>query len=303
MSVSVTPMIMRTSSKARFRVLGTAAGGGLPQWNCGCANCARARSGELPNRKQSSAAFTPDGEHWYLIDASPDVAQQLAPFAPSTGRASPLAGVLLTDAEFDHTLGLLQLREQSTWTLHATPSVHAMLQDQFPVPQLLAHYAHITPITADPEQAVAFGDVSVTWVPLDTHTPRYHHNRRPEAAATCALRLQGPRHILVYAPSLSDLHSDTVRELLGSADILLVDGTFYDSVELSRLGFGQDDAHSMGHLPIRESAPLLATFPARLKRYTHLNNTNPALDPASSERAWVREHGLDLIDDGWETEL
>ena len=90
---------------------------------------------------QSSAAFTPDGVHWYLIDASPDVARQLASLTPPVGRISPLAGVLLTDAEFDHTLGLLQLREGSAWTLHATPAVHTMLQGEFLVPRLLERYA------------------------------------------------------------------------------------------------------------------------------------------------------------------
>lgn len=289
-------------SGARFRVLGTAAGGGLPQWNCSCDNCRRARTGALPPRTQSSAMFTPDGQRWFLIDASPDVTQQLKPLAPVSGRASPLAGVLLTDAEFDHTLGLLQLREGAAWTLHATPGVHRMLCDQFPVPRLLANYARVDPIPVKLGQAVDFGGVQVTWTALDSHTPRYHHARQPEPAATCALLLRGPRRTLAYAPSLSDLGGPAL-DLLAQADILLVDGTFYEPDELIRLGFGASDAHSMGHLPMRQSAPVLVGFPAALKRYTHINNTNPALDPDSTERAWIRGHGLDLIDDGWDTEL
>lgn len=289
-------------SSALFRVLGTAAGGGLPQWNCSCINCQRARTGTLPPRTQSSAMFTPDGRSWYLIDASPDVARQLAPLAPTSGRASPLAGVLLTDAEFDHTLGLLQLRENAAWTLHATPGVHHMLGDQFPVPRLLANYARVDPIPVEPGQAVDFGGVQVTWIALDTHTPRYHHGRQPEPAATCALLLRGPNRTLAYAPSLGDL-SGPALDLLAQADILLVDGTFYEPDELIRLGFGDADAHSMGHLPMRASAPQLAGLPAALKRYTHINNTNSALDPDSPERAWIRGCGLDLIDDGWETDL
>ena len=252
---------------------------------------------------QSSAAFTPDGVHWYLIDASPDVARQLASLTPPVGRISPLAGVLLTDAEFDHTLGLLQLREGSAWTLHATPAVHAMLQGEFPVPRLLERYAQVSAVTVQPGQPHDFGGISVTWVALDAHTPRYHHARRPEAAATCALRIQGPTHVLAYAPSMSDLQSGPARALLEEANIVLVDGAFYHQDELIRLNFGTDDAHSMGHLPMLESAPLLATLGANVKRYTHLNNTNPALDPTSPERAWIRGLGLDVTDDGWETEL
>ncbi|PNY80788.1 pyrroloquinoline quinone biosynthesis protein PqqB [Deinococcus koreensis] len=281
-----------------FLLLGTAAGGGLPQWNCGCRNCARVRAGELPARTQSSAAFTPDGERWYLIDASPDVARQLLALGPPRGRSTPLAGVLLTDAEFDHTLGLLQLREGSAWELHATPGVHALLEDQFPVRRLLSRYAQITPVSAPPGEPRLFGDLEVTWVALDDHTPRYHHGRRPEAGATSALRLRGPRRTLVYAPSLSTL-AGPVPELLASADVLLVDGTFYHPDELIRLGLGTGDAASMGHLPVVQSAPTLARLPAATKLYTHLNNTNPALDPASPERAWLRAQGLDLADDGW----
>lgn len=252
-------------------------------------------------RTQSSAAFSPDGEHWYLIDASPDVTRHLALLGAPRGRTSPLAGVLLTDAEFDHTLGLLQLREGSRWTLHATPGVHAILGDQFPVSTLLSRYAEVTPVVAEPGEAQTFGAVEVTWVTLDDHTPRYHHGRRPEAGATSALRLRGPRRTLVYAPSLSTLGSE-IPDLLASADVLLVDGTFYHPDELPRLGLGGGDAASMGHLPMTQSAPLLTALPGQVL-YTHLNNTNPALDPASPERAWIRSHGLDVADDGWSTGL
>lgn len=291
-----------TAPQPSFQLLGTAAGGGLPQWNCGCRNCTQVRDGVMPPRTQSSAAFTPDGHHWFLIDASPDVSWHMTLLTPPHGRQTPLSGVLLTDAELDHTLGLLQLREGSAWTLYATPGVHAILEDQFPVRRLLGRYAQVTPEVATPGAALHFGDVEVTWVPLDDHTPRYHHGRRPEQAATCALRLRGPNRTLVYAPSLSTL-SGPVLELLRDADVLLVDGTFYHPDELPRLGLGGGDAASMGHLPICHTARTLAHLPARTKLYTHLNNTNPALDPHSPERAWIREHGLDVADDGWSVAL
>lgn len=290
--------MLNVPSAPLFQLLGTAAGGGLPQWNCGCRNCELVRAGELPPRTQSSAAFTPDGERWYLIDASPDVAWHMASLDPPRGRRTPLAGVLLTDAEFDHTLGLLQLREGSAWELHATPGVHAILEDQFPVRRLLERYAQITPVTAAPGEVVRFGPVEVTWVALDDHTPRYHHGRRPQAGATCALVLRGPRRTVVYAPSLSTLDGP-VREVLKGADVLLIDGTFYHPDELPRLGLGVGTAASMGHLAMCQSARTLAGLGATTKLYTHLNNTNPAIDPASPERAWVRAHGLDVAEDGW----
>jgi pyrroloquinoline quinone biosynthesis protein B len=285
----------------RFLLLGTAAGGGLPQWNCDCPNCTAARAGELGPRLQSGAAFSPDGQAWYLIDASPDLGAQLSRLPAPLQRVSPVRGVVLTDAEFDHTLGLLTLREGSQWTLSATAGVHAMLADQFPVPRLLSRYAGLTLQTLTPGVPTRFGTVSLTLTALDDHTPRYHHGRRPEAGATCAVTLRGPTRTLVYAPSLSRLDGP-VAHLLSGADVLLTDGTFFESDELAQLGYSQDSALSMGHLPMRESAPVLARL-APLVRYVHLNNTNPALPPHSPQRAWLRAQGLDLADDGLEIAL
>lgn len=310
------PLAAPRPGQPRFRLLGTAAGGGLPQWNCDCPNCTAARAGELGPRRQSGAAFSPDGLAWYLIDASPDLGAQLALLPPPVGRVSPVRGVVLTDAEFDHTLGLLTLREGSQWSLYATAGVHAMLADQFPVPRLLSRYAALTPQTLTPGVPLGFGAVSLTLTALDDHTPRYHHGRRPETAATCAVTLRGPTRTLVYAPSLSRLDGPAAGllsgQLFSGADVLLTDGTFFESDELAQLGYSSDSALSMGHLPMRESAPLLAglvqaalaqTGRAPLVRYVHLNNTNPALPPHSPQRAWLRGQGLDLADDGLEIAL
>ena len=290
----------------RLKILGTSAGGGLPQWNCGCRYCVRARAGQLPRRAQSSLAFTPDEQNWYLVDAGPEVTAQLQllPHPPSDSRQVPLGGILLTDAELDHTLGLLQLREGTSWKLYATASVLKMIQDRFPLLAVLEHYAHLEAITVDPSTPLQFGELKVQYIPLSNHTPRYHHARRPEVEAVSALVFSG-RKTVVYAPCVEAL-TPQLEELLSGADLALVDGTFFHDDELAQLGFGPNTARSMGHVPVGcadGSAQWLAKLPTPSIRYIHINNTNPLLDPDSPERAWIRAMGLDLADDGWEIEL
>jgi pyrroloquinoline quinone biosynthesis protein B len=290
----------------RLKILGTSAGGGLPQWNCGCHNCMRARAGQILRRAQSSLAFTPDEQHWYLVDAGPEVTAQLQhlPHPPDGSRRVPLEGILLTDAELDHTLGLLQLREGTSWKLYATASVLHIIQNRFPVLKILEGYARPEVISVDPSSPLRFGDLNVKYVPLSDHTPRYHHDRRPEAQAVSALVFSG-RKTVVYAPCVEAL-SPQLEELLSSADLALVDGTFFHDDELARLGFGPDTARSMGHVPVGcagGSARWLSKLPTPTIRYIHINNTNPLLDPDSPERDWVRSLGLDLAEDGWEIEL
>ncbi|MDX2006335.1 MAG: MBL fold metallo-hydrolase [Meiothermus sp.] len=290
----------------RLKILGTSAGGGLPQWNCGCLNCQRARAGQLPRRSQSSLAFTPDDRHWYLVDAGPEVTQQLQhlPHPLGGSRQVPLEGILLTDAELDHTLGLLQLREGSSWRLYATASVLKIIGDRFPLLGVLQGYARPSVGAVEPSRPLRFGGLTVRFVPLSDHTPRYHHGRRPEPEAVSALVFSG-RRTVVYAPCVEALTPE-LEALFRGADAVLVDGTFFHNDELARLGFSADTARSMGHVPVGGddgSARWLARLPIPTIRYIHLNNTNPLLDPDSPERAWIKTLGLDLADDGWELEL
>ena len=280
----------------------------MPQWNCGCPNCVRARSGQIPSRKQSSLAFTPDDKNWYLVDAGPEATAQLAIYPdlcpPSKSRQTPLAGVLLTDAELDHTMGLLQLREGAGWKLFATESVLKIIQDRFPVLPILEHFSRPKTIPVDPTQELEFGDLRVQFVPLSDHTPRYHYGRKPEGDSVSALVFKGKKTV-VYAPCVGG-RSPELEALFSSADVVLVDGTFFHDDELARLGFGSDTALSMGHMPVgcdNGSAKWLSKLPTPLIRYVHINNTNPLLDPKSGERAYIKSLGLDLAEDGWEIEI
>lgn len=305
----------------KVRVLGTAAGGGVPQWNCRCANCQSARlGGRVRRRLQSSLAVSPNGADWYLVNATPDLREQLESFsdlAPGPGlRESPIRGVILTDAELDHTLGLLQLREGASWTLWATASVLQTLRSAFPaIPILQAFSAGIRflemPLDEEWEPMPGSGlrvratEVSRRLPLYVSHCASAFGGDRRGAVVALTLLNSATGRKLVYAPSLRELNDGLRRELEG-AYVVLLDGTFWREEELIELGISGRSAGEMDHAPVwgaNGTATWLARLPAAVRRYVHVNNTNPALDPESPEAHWLRENGLDLADDGWEVEL
>ncbi len=296
----------------KVRVLGSAAGGGLPQWNCGCTNCVRARSGDpaVPPRSQPSLAVSADGERWSLVNASPDVRDQLARapgLHPRPGtRDLPLDTVVVTNADIDHVLGLLVLREALPHHIATTAWIRDALLDHNATYRLLAPAFHVvkldSPFTLDRGERLEARFFAVpgkvpTWLgELATNAPE----------ATLGLRItdreSGRR--LVYAPGLKSLDSGTWAEL-SAADLRFVDGTFWTIDELQRTRPGAPDAIAMGHLPIggRDgSLARLSTLPGRTL-YTHMNNTNPVLDANSSEAAEVHRLGVEIAMDGMELEV
>ena len=296
----------------RLRLLGTASGGGMPQWNCRCKNCEDARSGLTEPLAQCALAFSPDGTGWYLVDATPDVTQQLARWPelrPSNGiRSTPLHGVILTDGELDHVLGLLHLREGMRWTLFATSPVASMLREELRLLQALGRYAEVRVQILPLEDPLLLGGgpakTEVRLVETGRRFPRYAAERAASAGGVVAVVLTdvstGGR--VVYAPAVGEL-SEALREACSGADVIFFDGTFWTDDELPRLGIGSESALRMGHVPVygpEGSARWLSEVPARAKFYVHINNTNPLLDFNSSERAWVRSLGLEVAHDGWE---
>ncbi len=296
----------------RLRLLGTAAGGGLPQWNCACENCVAARRNLIPPLGQCSLAFSPAGQGWYLVNATPDVTHQLARWEelhPQSGiRSTPIRGVILTDGELDHTLGLLHLREASRWTLYATPPVARMLQDDLRLVPALRRYAEIGVHELSLDAPLYLGEASsrleVRLVATGRHLPRYLGGTTgaPDGAVVGLILTDlssGKR--VVHAPCVGEL-SETLRDRLQGAEVIFFDGTFWSDDELRRLGIGTDTATDMGHIPVsgpEGSALWLSKLAAHTKLYVHLNNTNRLLDPASEERAWIRTLGLEVATDGW----
>jgi pyrroloquinoline quinone biosynthesis protein B len=296
----------------RVRVLGSAAGGGFPQWNCTCPPCRAVRDGSRPTRArtQSSVAVSADGRRWFLLNASPDVHAQLSAFPalrPSGRREVPLHAVLLTDGELDHTLGLLLLREGDGLTVHATEATHDTLGDGTSVLRTLEAYCPVTWQPVVPDADVALGD-GLSYRAFDVPTTkraRFGATDRPGRVVGYRLTDAGTGGTLVYLPAVQALTSG-VREHVDGCECLLLDGTCWSDDELIRLGLAGKTARAMGHLPVGgDDGSLEQLSSLRVGRtiYVHVNNTNPILLDDSPERRVVEEHGAEVAVDGLELQI
>ena len=289
-----------------LRVLGSAAGGGSPQWNCSCPVCAAVRSGEGPARTQSSVAVSADRRRWFLINASPDLRAQIEAspdLHPRDARSTPVEAVLLTDAELDHTLGLLLLREAGAVTLHATPAVRKILCDGSGVLRTLERYCPVEWRAVVPGADVPLADgLSCRAFDVPT-TKRDRFGTGTSHGRVVGYRLTSRRGgTLVYLPGVQAL-TDTVRAEIAGVDCLLIDGTCWSDDEL---GPGATTSRAMGHLPLDGPDGSLAQLPAlgvRRTIFVHMNNTNPILLADSPERRAVEDRGMEVAVDGLEVEV
>jgi pyrroloquinoline quinone biosynthesis protein B len=299
-----------------MRVLGSAAGGGFPQWNCDCPPCRAVRDGSRPARPrtQSSVAVSSDRRRWFLLNASPDVHAQIESFPalhPSGdhggGRTGPLRAVLLTDAELDHTLGLLLLREGRGLVLHATEATRHTLCDGTSLLRTLEAYCPVTWQPVVPGADVPLDD-GLSYRAFDVPTTkRARFGSGNGKGRVVGYRLTDERssRSLVYLPAVQELTA-TVRSQLEGCSCLLLDGTCWHDDELIRLGVGSRTAREMGHLPIGGpggSLEQVAPLPIEHKIYVHINNTNPILLEDTAERRSVERHGLEVAVDGLELQV
>jgi pyrroloquinoline quinone biosynthesis protein B len=301
----------------RVRVLGSAAGGGFPQWNCHCEVCdaARAGSGGPPRarpRTQSSLAIRGDDGPWFLVNASPDLRQQIETISPRRldgVRAPPIAGVLLTDAEIDHTAGLLLLRESATPVrVFGDAGVERALRDGYPVLRMLERYCGAEWETLKPSRPQPLDGSSLAVEPFATggDAPRYLGGSDTELEASgFVFRDRATGGVVTYAPGLASLDGGVVARFAES-DLVLVDGTFWRDDELPRLGISDRTARDMGHVPLSGPGGTLEVL-AGLERprtaLVHINNTNPILLEDSRERDEVVRAGVEVAYDGLEVEL
>ena len=296
----------------RARILGSAAGGGFPQWNCRCPTCEAARTGTAAHpRTQSSLAIRGADGPWFLANASPDLRQQLEGIAEGASgvRGAPVAGVLLTDAEIDHTAGLLLLRESSTpIRVYGTDQVRRALTDGYPVLPILAAYCGVEWRTLEPGVSLAIDGSSLEVEPFAAggDAPRYLAGTDAEVEATgLVFRDRSTGGVLTYAPGLARLDDDVLGRLAAS-DVVLADGTFWRDDELARFGISERTARQMGHVPLfgpEGTLEVLARFERQRVILVHINNTNPVLLERSPERDAVLRAGVEVGYDGLEVEL
>ena len=300
------------------RVLGSAAGGGVPQWNCACANCADARAGRAPRRTQSGLAIAPDDRGpWLLLNCSPDIAMQVEAFArlhPAQGRSTPLAGVLLTDANLDHVGGLAVLRQagpRPLFRVRSSATVKAICSRQ----PSFAHFAAAphrwieVPLdglaSSDGDDDLVGNRLMVRAFAVPGATPGYD-GRRNAAGAVVAYEIadRGSDHRLLFAPVFGDV-DDALAEAVAGAKVAFLDGSFFSDDELHVTTSVPKSARSMGHMPVGGYDGTLARLRNGHGRtiFTHLNNSNPMLDPTSAASATVRDFGAEIAYDGMEVTL
>lgn len=300
-----------------FKLLGTAAGGGIPQWNCACSLCDLCRTSPevAPPRLQLQAMFSPDAERWVLINASPDLRfqieanRELQPTALRGKRNTPIAGCILTSADLDQVLGLLLLREFQPLTVYATQLVRATLESNSFFRMLERVPGQLTWVEIRPGEAFTLGAVTCTPIPLSGSLPYYAQKSSPENAearesgqAALGLLLEADGRRLAYTPSIPHV-TDALRAIYNSCDVILVDGTFWSDAELNRTHSGTPLARSIGHVPMSGSEgtiALLAEVSAKQKIFIHINNTNPVLDSRSAEYESVIDAGWQIGQDGWQ---
>jgi pyrroloquinoline quinone biosynthesis protein B len=297
----------------RVRILGSAAGGGFPQWNCHCATCEAARAGVRARpRTQSSLAIRGGEGPWFLVNASPDAREQLEALGPRPAdgvRAPPIAGVLLTDAEIDHTAGLLLLRESGTPVrVFGHEGVERALRSGYPALAILERYCGVAWETLEPEREVPLEGSSLEVEPFEVggDAPRYLNGSGVELQASgFVFRDRASGGVVAYAPGLARL-DDGVLTRFATSDLVLVDGTFWRDDELARLGISARSARDMGHVPLSGPGGTLEAL-ARLERprkvLVHINNTNPILLEDSPEREAVIRAGVEVAYDGLEISL
>jgi pyrroloquinoline quinone biosynthesis protein B len=312
----------------RVKILGSAAGGAFPQWNCACTNCRALRAGTFHGkpRSQTQVAITEDGRSWFLLGASPDLRTQIEStpeLHPRDGlRQSPIAGVVLANADLDHVLGLLLLREVQPLRVFATASVRRILREDnsmFGVLQRVPNQTAWTDFASgDPFHVCNVGgeDSGLRFraLSLGTHYPAYVTADRQseldpgEASLGFIIHSQSSdsqnTSRLAYMPAVPQLQlDDTLLQQLDSCDLLLFDGTFWSDDELIRVQGSGQTARQMGHIPVEHVLTKLAAVRRPRKIFLHINNTNPMLDEASAEHRQVRDAGWEIAEDGWQFDL
>ncbi len=302
-------------------VLGASAGGGFPQWNCNCTNCAGLRAGSLKAQRRTQSSIVvggDDGQDWLLLNASPDILQQIhqtPALQPHRGlRDSGIAGVVLVDGQIDHSTGLMMLRERpQPLELWCADPVYEDLTTGYPLLRVLEHYCGVdrrtVPLDGTPFQVQRVPQVQLTALPLSSKAAPYSpHREQSVPGDNIGLTLtdsQSGRKAF-YAPGLG-ARDEAVWAAMAAAQVVLVDGTFWTDDEMIALGLSSKTARDIGHLPQSGADGMIAwldQLPSGIRKILiHINNTNPILNDDSPQRALLQQHGIEVAYDGMEIVL
>ncbi|MGH8012049.1 MAG: pyrroloquinoline quinone biosynthesis protein PqqB [Candidatus Binataceae bacterium] len=303
----------------RILVLGAAAGGGFPQWNCNCPNCRGFRAGTIKAkaRTQSSIAVSSDSVNWAIVNTSPDILHQLGAtpcLQPARVlRDTGVRAVVLVDSQIDHTIGLAMLREGAPLQVYCTASVHEDLVTGNPLLRILDKYCgvrwhEVKGVPEAPFAVTGIDGITFTAIPVRSKAPPYSsHREAPGEGDNIALMLTdiATGKSLFYAPGLAAIEP-VIWNCMNTAECLLVDGTFWSDDEMIRLGAGNKRGAEMGHLAQSGANGMLSflrRIPHRRKILIHINNTNPILNEDSEEHRELARRGVELAYDGMEISI
>ena len=301
-----------------INVLGSAAGGGFPQWNCNCDNCHGFRQGTIQakTRTQSSIAISENGVDWILFNASPDIRQQLFEFKAAQParnlRDTGITNVILMDSQLDHTTGLLTLREGCPIPVWCTDMVYQDLTTGFPIFNMLKHWnGGLDYHQINPKQTFnieGFSNLEFTPLIIKSAAPPYSpHRNNPHDGDNIALIVKDlkTQKQLFYAPGLGKI-DDHIMQIMHASDCVMIDGTLWTDNEMQECGVGTKTGQDMGHLHISgEDGSLyyLDQLENARKVLIHINNTNPILNENSEQAAELKEHNVEVAFDGMQIEL
>ncbi|MFI3138377.1 MAG: pyrroloquinoline quinone biosynthesis protein PqqB [Methylococcaceae bacterium] len=302
----------------KIRVLGSAAGGGFPQWNCNCHNCQRIRNNTMHGkaRTQSSIAVSTDNVNWLLFNTSPDIRAQLDAFPaiqPKNGiRDTGIKAILLIDSQIDHTTGLLMLREGKPLDVYCTEMVKQDLSSGFPIFNMLGDYCtinhHNIPHDGSSFEIPGINDLRLYTQALKSKAPPYSpHRHDPHDGDNIGVIIEqiSTGKKVFYSPGLGEIESHVMAAML-AADCIMVDGTFWTDDEMVTQGISHKKAREIGHLPQSGSGGMievLNSIPTARKILIHINNTNPILDDDSAQRKQLDAAGIEVAYDGLEIDL
>ena len=307
----------------RVVVLGAAAGGGVPQWNCGCEVCRAARDGQKELQStQASIAFSADGAHWFLVNASPDLRQQLTATPqlhpkPGALRHSPIAGVILTNGEIDAVAGLLSMREGSPFAIYAHAKVLAILKSNSIFNVLSEKNVSRVPVEIDRPFLPALPDGSGSGLEVEAFTVpgkgawylegKAHPGGSDGAGDTLGLRIRETASGKYFYFIAACAHvTPELKARLAGAPLVFFDGTVWRDDEMIAAGLGAKTGQSMGHISMSGSEGAIEALKGLTidrKIFLHINNSNRALLAGSKERKLAESAGWQIPADGTEIVL
>jgi pyrroloquinoline quinone biosynthesis protein B len=301
------------------RVLGSAAGGGFPQWNCACVNCRGVRNGLIlaSPRTQESICLSADDVNWFLVNASPDIRSQIesfGPLHPGQSRSTPIQAIFLTNGDLDHCLGLLSLRENQRLVVYTTESVRRGFTEDNVLYRTLQRFAdQVTwrTLRLGVEEPVLLADGSRSGLTVKAvavpgkppiHLEGLVSSSDPGLNVGLRFRQSDNGRVLAYFSAVGRITPSVIEELEGT-DCIMFDGTFWTSDELSAPGFLEKSAEDLAHCPVggsEGSLSMLSKIAAPRRVFVHINNTNPMLREDSPERKVVEAAGWRVAWDGME---